>query len=559
MTNVSFVLKCIDCGHEQPMVTNPVVCDACGGTWMQARYDYDRIAQGLPERLAQRPFNIWRYRELLPIRDDDNIVTLGEGGTPLIAADNTGMMLGRKNIFIKDERQGPTHSFKDRQATVTISMLKELGITEAVVASTGNVGISYSAYSARAGIKQWVFFTSLVPPDKMRETALYGAQVVKITATYDRSKKLAEDFARARNLYYDRGARSIAAVESMKTLAFEVCEQLTKRDGLPPRERTTPWRAPDWYIQSVSGGLGPVGAAKGFAELYDMGLIDRIPKIAVVQTDGCAPMVNSWEKNLDEPEVVSAPRTHIATLATGDPGRVYKLLRAQILQHGGDMIAVSDDEAFRAMHVTAKMEGITTEPAAAVAFAGLFKLVRQGKIARDEVVVVNCTGHTIPVEREILGDDWIQDIVAGGQDAQVPVPENEGLMAALTRLDERVRSIAIIDDNLDAIRLIRRILRTQGDYTVYEAHDGRAGLALIHQQMPDLIVLDLMMPEMDGFQVLDALRADRETSEIPVIVVSAKELTPDDRRRLDGRITSLMQKGAFMDDDLLAEISQALE
>lgn len=558
MAEAHFYLECIDCGHTQPMTTSMVMCHDCGSMWMVARYDYAALSGDLLARWQRRSFNAWRYRELLPVREATNIVTLGEGGTPLISADNLGMMLGRRNIFIKDERQGPTHSFKDRQATVAISMLKEMNVTEAVVASTGNVGISYAAYSARAGIKQWVFFTSLVPPDKMRETALYGAQVIKITGTYDRSKQLAAEFADARGLHYDRGAKSIAAVESMKTVAFEMAEQLALRLPYTNANGRVQLRAPDWYIQSVSGGLGPYGVIKGFQELYEMGLVDKMPKIAVIQADGCAPMSNSFKAGLAQAEVVTNPRTHIATLSTGDPGRVYSLLRDYILKHGGDMESVSDEEAFRAMHVVAKMEGITTEPAAALTFAGLFKLVRQGKIARDEVVVVNCTGHTIPVEREILGEGWIRDVVVAGEDTSVPEPEHEGLLAALNRLDERVRSIAIIDDNPEAARLIRRILQARGEYTVHHAENGRAGLHLVHNTHPDLIVLDLMMPEMDGFQVLDALRADRTTSQIPVIVVSAKELTPDDRRRLDGQIQSLLQKGSFMDEDLLTEITSAL-
>jgi threonine synthase len=134
----------------------------------------------------------------------------------------------------------------------------------------------------------------------------------------------------------------------------------------------------------------------------------------------------------------------------------------------------------------------------------------------------------------------------------------EGLLAALDRLDERIRSIAIVDDNVDATRLIRRILQAKGEYQIYEATDGRAGLDLIRSQHPDLVVLDLMMPAMDGFAMLDAMRADSSTQDIPVIVVTAKELTPAERERLNGQIESLLQKGSFMDDELLDDILSAL-
>jgi threonine synthase len=556
-----FTLICIDCGHTTPSRGVGGKCPRCGSEWQEARYDYNRLGLTLQTLMAHRAFNLWRYEELLPIRNATNIVTLGEGGSPLIHAYNLGLMLGRHSIYVKDERQGPTGSFKDRQATLAVSVMKENGIKEAVVASTGNVAISYSAYCARAGIKLWAFFTSMVPQDKMREVALYGTQVIKVTGTYDRAKDLAAEFAAQRGLYYDRGARSIAAVESMKTLAFEVCEQLTRILGPAPSRtpgRSPLWRAPDWYVQAISGGLGPLGVIKGFWELFQMGLIDKIPKMALIQVDGCAPFVNSFKAGLEKAEPVLAPRTHIATLSTGQPGRVYTLLRAQMLKYGGTMEAVSDEEAFRAMHITAKMEGMTVEPASAVAFAGVIKLARDGTIAPDEIVVINGTGHTIPVQREVLGEGW-EKVLSGETQESAPLPQQEGLIAALDRLDERVRSIAIVEDNPDAARLLRRILQARGNYLVHEAKNGKEGLALIREKRPDLVMLDLMMPEMDGFQVLDELRADATTATIPVIVITAKALTREDKERLGDKANGLMQKGSFMDDDLFSEILENLE
>ena len=564
----SYELVCADCGHvSAPQSVTVLICPNCQGEWLEAAFDYAAIGPRLQAMAAQGGRGIWRFRELLPLRDPANIVSLGEGGTPLVPAPNLGLMLGRPHLFVKDERQGPTRSFKDRQAALAVSVMKENGLTQAVVASTGNVAIAYAAYCARAGIKLYAFLTSLVPAEKMRECSLYGAQVVKVTATYDRAKELAAQFAVQRGMYFDRGLRSIAAVESMKTMAYELAEQLAGLGSLPTVNAgsSAPWRAPDWYIQSVSGGLGPVGAMKGFRELKTMGLIDRVPALACIQTEGCAPMVTAFERNLDVAEPVLNPRTHIATLATGNPGRGYALLRKHIQTYGGAMASVSDEEAYRALHVLAKMEGLSMEPAAAVAFAGLFKLVREGRIGPDEVVVVNCSGHTLPVQSDILGDGGARDVELPSVEAPATGalrlgqrPQQEGLLAALQRLDERVRSIAIVDDNPDAARLIRRILQTRGDYTIYEAADGRRGLSLIREHQPDLVVLDLMMPEMDGFAMLDALRADSTTRNIPVIVVTAKELTPAERDRLGGQIDSLLQKGSFMDDELLADVLGAL-
>ena len=143
-------LECGECGHRQPFTIPTPVCTKCGHDWMEARYDYERISRLWPDILRQRPFRMWRYRELLPIRSDNYQITMGEGGTALLRANNLGMMLGAPNLFIKDERQNPTNSFKDRQAALVISMMKEAGVTELIVASTGNVAISYSAYSTHA-------------------------------------------------------------------------------------------------------------------------------------------------------------------------------------------------------------------------------------------------------------------------------------------------------------------------------------------------------------------------------------------------------------------------
>jgi threonine synthase len=471
-------------------------------------------------------------------------------------------MLGCPHIYVKDERQGPTGSFKDRQASLAISVMKEHGITEAIVASTGNVAISYSAYSALAGIKMWTFLTSLVPSEKMQEVALYGSEVIKVTATYDQTKKVAADFAARKGIFLDRGIRGISAREAMKTLAFEIAEQLPALVGpAPPREeggKSTPWRSPDWYFQAVSGGMGPVGVWKGFKELMTLGLVDRMPKLANIQAAGCAPMVNSFNKGLEEAEPVHNPQTLVITIATGTPGPAYGYLYRVIREHGGTFEAVTDEEIFRAMHVMAKLDGISMEPAAAAAFAGVFKLLSKGIIKRDEVIVVNCSGHTFPVEKYLLGDEWARTV-------EIPVAEDgkqkaesraavEGLLGSLEQLDERVRSIAIMEDDPQARLLLRRILQTRGEYRIFEASDGASGLEMVRRERPDVILMDLMMPGMDGFEVLEALKADEQLSDVPVIVISAKELTAAERKRLSSQTDMLMQKGDFTDEELLEEI-----
>jgi len=536
-------------------------CPNCASQWREAEYDLEEAAKTFPSQIKNREFDLWRYKELLPIRNPNPSLRLGEGGTPLIKAVNLGLMLGLNNLYIKDERQGPTSSFKDRQAALTIAALKEGGVTEMVAASTGNVAIALSAYAARAGIKLWAFVTSLVPGVKMREIALYGSQVIKITGSYDQAKLMAAEFARQRGLYQDMGARTVTAVEAMKTLAFEIAEQLTLQCGPAKGSSTSQpkWQTPDWYVQAISGGMGPLGVYKGFKELKQLGLIDRMPAIVPIQVEGCAPMVESWKKGLEKAEPVTSPKTRIETLATGDPGRTYTMLRNQVNETSGVFESVSDEEAFRAMHVLAKMEGISAEPASGAAFAGLFKLVRAGVIKPNDTVVVNCTGHTLPAEQFLFSEGWTRDIDLGKKQTESETPQ-EGLLSALNNVTpNRFSRVVVVDDTPEARRLIRRILQSQGDFEIFEATNGREAIELIGKELPDLVILDLMMPEVDGYGVMDDLRSKPETANIPVIVATAKELTVDEKSRLQGQIQSLMLKGDFLNDEFLEEVRSLIK
>jgi threonine synthase len=552
-------LECTACGYRAPYSKALAACSKCGKTWFEARYPYNDLRGTLPAWLRERPFNMWRYRELLPLRNDSNLISMGEGGTPLVRLDNLALMMGRSNLFVKDERQSPTGSFKDRQASLAVSVMKENDIAEVVVASTGNVAISYSAYCARAGIKLWAFLNSTVAQEKMREVALYGTEVIKITGTYDQAKEMAATFAERKGLYLDRGIRSFAARESMKTLAFEVCEQLGRLFGPELPESPIPMRAPDWYFQAISGGLGPVGVWKGFEELRDMGYIRKMPRLACIQAEGCAPIVNSFRAGLELAENVAEPKTNIITLATARPGEAYPPLRRAVLASRGVMETVTDEESYRAMHVLAKMDGISMEPATGATLAGLFKLISSQVIGLEDVVVVNCSGHTQPVQEELLGKAWARSVDVSGVKPTAPIPQEEGLLAALEHLDERIKSVAIIDDDANAVRLLKRILQARGQYILHEATNGREGLELLRRQRPDAVLLDLMMPELDGFGLLEIMKQDDSLKDIPVIVVSAKELTPNERRRLAGQVQALLQKGAFTDQDLLGDIQAALD
>ncbi|MGZ9163835.1 MAG: pyridoxal-phosphate dependent enzyme [Anaerolineales bacterium] len=536
-------LECNLCGNQQPYEPFvPAICKRCQSQWLEARYDYDAFKREVLRGFPNRPSNMWRYQDVLPLRDPVSLDFYPAGGTPLWLSQRFARGLGLDSVYIKDERYGPTSSFKDRQAAGAVAAMLENGIREAVIASTGNAAVAYAAACARAGIKLWVFMTSLVPQEKLREAALFGAEVIRVSGNYDQTKQIAAQFAQRRHLLLDRGATSIPARESMKTIAYEIVEQLG-------------WRAPDWYVQAVSGGMGPLGVYQGFKELFNMGLIDRIPKLAIIQAEGCAPMVKAFKAGKGVAEAV-IPETSIIILSTGDPGLTYTYLWNITQQHGGAMESVTDAEAFTAMRALAKSEGMAVEPATAVAFAGFEKLIHNGVIEPKEMVVVNCTGHTFPVEKHVLGDQWAVDVHVSKD--QSPAPR-EGLQAALENLDEKTTTVLLVDDNADDALLIRRLLEGRKAYRVYHAKDGWEGLALARQKLPDLIVSDLTMPGVDGFGFVEELKLDPRTRNIPVVVVSAKDITTEERKRLNGHIEALYQKGSLPARKFVDQVIHVIE
>jgi threonine synthase len=536
-------LQCSICGNQQsyePFV--PAICKKCESHWLEANYDYAAFKQNILRGLPNRPTNMWRYQDVLPLDNPSALDLYPAGGTPLWLSQRFAPKLGHDRVYFKDERYGPTSSFKDRQAAVAVAAMNEGNIREAVIASTGNAAVAYAAACARAGIKLWVFMTSLVPQEKLREAALFGAEVIRVSGNYDQTKQIASQFAQRKNLLLDRGASSIPARESMKTIAYEIVEQLG-------------WRAPDWYIQAVSGGMGPLGVYQGFKEMFDMGLIDRIPKLAIIQAEGCSPMIQAFKAGKDTAEPV-IPDTRIIILSTGDPGKSYTYLWNIIQKHGGTMESVTDAEAFDAMRSLAKSEGMAVEPATAVAYAGLEKLLKEKTISKDEVVVINCTGHTFPVEKHVLGDQWAVDVHLSKD--QSPAPQ-EGLQAALENLDEKTTTVLLVDDNPDDALLIRRLLEGKKSYRVHHANDGWEGLAMARQFLPDLIVSDLTMPGIDGFGFVEELKLDPRTKDIPVVVVSAKDITAEERNRLNGHIEALYQKGSLPTRKFVDKVINVIE
>ena len=533
-----FIVECLDCGYSTPYFPTSVSCPRCGSGWREAVYDYANLALTLPLQLPGRPFDVWRYKELLPIRDHVHDLSLGEGGTPLIKAINLGTMLQCPNIYIKDERQNPTSSFKDRQAAVTIAALIESGINEMITASSGNISLAYSAYAARAGIKLWAFLSSRVPASKINEMLLYGSRVITVTGTYEKTKQMALEFARQRNIFMDQSTQTVPSVEAMKTIAFEITEQLTAHMGPPPGKNKTkppfPWRSPDWYLQAVSIGLGPLGVLKGFSELRLMGLIERVPLMAIIQPEGSSAMVNAWTQGLDVAEPLESITTDVENLCSLDPGRTYTLLARRIEQEsGGKFESVTDKETYKAMQLLARMEGISAEPAAAVSFAGLIKLCNQGLIKEKDVVVVNCTGHSANANMPNVHQRFEMT------NNSFPVEfTGDGILAALTQYDFSQFSRVLIAHSDDSFRsILMSYVQLHGAENVIEANDAQQTVLLFQSESPDLLLLDFFHTEFNGLGILDTIFKNGNNHVIPVICLTTSDFTEEERAFLQNHFT----------------------
>jgi threonine synthase len=554
------IVECLDCGYSTPFFATSVFCPRCGSFWREALYDYQSIALSLPLQLPGRPFDIWRYRELLPVRDPNPEFSLGAGGSPLIHAYNLGALIGCQNLFIKDERQGPTRSFKSRQAAVTVASLLEAGVDELAVASTGNLAMAYASLAARTGIKMWAFLSSRIPISKVREIQLYGARTIKVCGTFEHTRETAREFARQRNIFLDQAAQTIPSVEAMKTIGYEIAEQLTAMMGPSITKENKPpsaYRSPDWYIQPVSLGLGALGVMKGFAELHLMGLTSRSPTFALFQPEGCAPMVRAWKQGLDQADPILESETMIETLASTDPGRSYSLLLERMDQEAGGLFdSVTDSETFKAQKILARTEGILCEPAAAVAVAGLLKLAQSNIVKDTDTIVVTCTGHTHQNE---IGLQMNQLEMDGDESAGKPLVQGDGIITALLDVTPlRYPKVLISQPDPSFTKFVHRFLDLQGNFEIIEAPFSEDMAEIAQNEKPDLIILDLGAPNMTGFTILDKLGNLPEIQDMVVYLTLTGKLVETEITQLDCYLENRMRTDSVVTKLTIDEIHQII-
>ena len=409
-------LCCPKCGHE-PAAKTIFQCPSCR-TILEVQVGTHHLERGDFERMRHsRDRSIWRWFEFFPLAERSNIVSLGEGDTPLIHAARLGAKLGIANLYLKNDTVLPTGSLKDRSNSVGLSVAKELGFTTATVMSTGNAAASVAAYSAAAGLESVVIVPKGTAPSKIVQARACGAAVVVIDGDFDYDVAKLYKAAVQEYGWYDCLSSNPYRDEGKKSYAYEMADQL---DG----------RMPDWVIHPTAGGTGIYAMWKGYQEFLSLGWIDRAPKLAAAQSEAAAPIVAALERGLSDIEPVVARDTVAESIQVGNPVSLGWRALAAIRESHGTAVAVSDGEIVEAQQLTGRLTGVFAEPAAVASVAVAKKLCEAGKIGKNEVVVCNLTGHGLKQPDAVcLTDEEMTPIV----------PTLDALRERISRMSETDR------------------------------------------------------------------------------------------------------------------------
>lgn len=374
-------LECLRCGKNYPPATLFQGCEDCQGeksSNLQTVYDYESISKAFkPERLARRPLTMWRYHEFLPV-DPANIVTIGEGMTPLLHCRRLGGKLGLNQLFIKEESRNPTWSFKDRMASAAISKAVEFGSPVITTSSSGNGGAATAAYSAKAGLPCVIFTTSQFPANMLSLMQVYGAMLVTVPTMQDRwhmVKYQVDHYSwyPVQNFLVPPIGANPYGIDGYKTLAYEVCEQLN-------------WQAPDVFVVPVASGDAFVGPWHGFSEFASLGLVDSRPRMIAAEVFG--PLKQALSRGLDHVEAVSGGKT--VAVSTGATNSAYQSLKT-IRESDGAAVVCSDEEIMEMQVLLAATEGVYAEASSVLTLAVVKKMRDEQLIGEDERVVALLT------------------------------------------------------------------------------------------------------------------------------------------------------------------------
>jgi threonine synthase len=366
-------LTCTRCGAQYERDRRVNVCTACGAA-LFARYHPRRLDR---DAASERPRTIWRWSEMMPVEDPSNIVTLGEGGTPMLAARRLGAGAGFSDLWIKDESGNPTGSFKARGLSAAVSKAKELGYTKIALPTAGNAGGAASAYAARAGMECHVFMPEDTPAPFRIECERYGAKVTLVKGLIDDCGRLVAEAAGRQGWHDVSTLKEPYRVEGKKTMGYELAEDFG-------------WELPDAILYPTGGGTGLIGMWKAFDEMEEMGWIGgKRPKMFAVQAEGCAPIPKAFAEGRETSEKFPNAHTYASGLRVPKPFADYLILR-YVRASGGVAIAVTDDEMRRACDEIGAAEGIFAAPEGGAAWAGAKLLQSAGRLdSRERVVLLN--------------------------------------------------------------------------------------------------------------------------------------------------------------------------
>lgn len=403
-------LRCINCGQQLAAEPGIYTCARCGPELgiLDVEYDYRAIRKTLTSSaLAQSSeHSIFRYLPLLPIQPAVHRPCLRVGWTPLYRTERLGRYLGLNQLHVKDDGQNPTASLKDRASVIAVIKAVEEKATTIACSSTGNAASSLAGCAAAYGLETYIFIPRRAPQGKVAQLLIFGANVMSVDGSYEDAYRLSSQAIEYFGWYNRNAAINPYMVEGKKTVAFEIAEQLN-------------WHAPDWVIVSVGDGCTIAGIGKGFSELYQLGFIESLPRLAGIQAQGASPLVEAFQKS--RPWQPAAENTLADSIAVGVPRNPEKALRT-VRASQGLMLAVGDDEILEAMCDLGRLSGIFGEPAAAAGLAGLKRLAAEGAIKADDRVVMIVTGS---------GLKDVKNAVAATGNPQVVKPDLEQLIAIL--------------------------------------------------------------------------------------------------------------------------------
>jgi len=381
-------LKCFDCGNEQGITSAPFNCPKCGGN-QDVVYDYHSIKiNNSRESLSENTDrSIWRYKPLLPINEESQIPFLQVGWTPVYSYQDWANEFGIQNLIIKDDGRNPSASFKDRASAVAVIKAQEKRATAITCASTGNAASSLACICASVGMPSYIFVPKTASEAKIAQLLIFGANVLAVNGTYDQAFDLCIQASEEFGWYCRNTGFNPYTREGKKTAALELAEQLD-------------WKIPDYVIVSVGDGNILSGLWKGFRDLYELGFIDRLPKLIGVQAEGAMPLVTAF--NSDSPVEPVSTSTFADSIAVGQPRDAAAALKA-LRDSNGHAVAVSDEQITSAQSLLARRGAVFAEPAAAAAFAGFLELAEAGLFKQSDSVAIIITGNGLKDIKSVLG------------------------------------------------------------------------------------------------------------------------------------------------------------